>query len=1207
MSPPPPPSPVGSLAVVLPSLSAPSTGSASSSSIRRRSRAASYSAASFTPIAVARQAVPLNVADKDAAPTTAATSMIPGVDSTSSRPVVVAPPTETITVTTTTTLTTTKTTTIPTDPVTACNEASIMQLVNDSKDVRDAATTSTCTTTRTITSSALGKATTTTTTTMVDPTALKNKSSKHDMTGSSACSVVPTTAPSTTTSTAATASASSLTSLTSSSLSSASDSENSSEAVPKTPDTPTAPSVHIRTSQSTLPATAPSVEKIISVTPLSRPVESFLETSTIEPFPDVPEISPMNVPTTTATATNAATATTTHSRVNQLLSESMPAPSAPSVVAAPKTLPSIESKVKRLRQRSNTYGSRSTTSSGLSKDLKLSIDTKRANDNGLLAAAAPFSPLASSPLRATTTLEPEEPAAAAAAAAAVTAVTQPARRRGRANTITRIVVTQPSSMDNSAKSSSPLLTSQQTSSGSGNGSVSSGDENDSDSGTQGGSNGSGNTTKSSSTKRSFDHYPSVGELLWHNPLMYSDVRLRFEDNGVLASNCSLPTVLHLHSIVLLQARFFRDRLTKLDELDGSAPAPGPGNPVDLLIRLPAQVSRVEMCAFHLTIKLMYTKQFARELNNDLERAIGVLGVCNDLGFKEGVQASWCWLAQRCARDKRIRLWERLCDAYPTLERKFRSSVDTAAMRLLLTRSSNNSHNNAINVPSSTASTASAPLPLGASGHAVSSGFTSDEDIIPVAWPDLKVGASVEFQNTFSAQDNATTRAHQRRGMFLGPMRNVAMYGELSGGDNSRESSPRIIPSRTNSLPDVLRLGPPILESAEHNIPSDTNQLSASSSLDSTTATTAPSSPVESSNPANLTQIVMNATSIPMSNAIETNNATGISKNNGHGNTTGSNGTRGRRRSSFNPPRPSAKVLAQCSEPNDPATARRRVLIHWLAKFESRALDASVGHFSTTDHESGGSVAASPVSSRSSSPSRLNTAISAINPTATATTAAAPISTGHRRVASSSHPILIPPPVVEHPAETASDAAMNVSLSSSSLPASSSASLLSATNNSMMMMMTSPSRRRRASAQSPAPHLLDTVRQLVESNELTSAEAIGYVIRILEAVRLEQTSGPRPCMVLGSEAIDRSLTGVVKHALTAVERTRLSQWLDIQVQDEELLFQPMALTMNEFNGDKTFWFLRQTAEALRSLSQGMERSSSETKELEAFRTIFESSK
>jgi hypothetical protein len=989
----------------------------------------------------------------------------------------------------------------------------------------------------------------------------------------------------------------------------ASDSENSGESVPKTPDTPTPPPAHIHTSPSTLPTTATSVEKIISVTPLSELVEPFLETSAIEPFPDVPQISSVDVPTT------ATTATTTHDRVNQLVSESMPISTLP-VVAAPKAIPSIESKAKRLRQRSNTCGSRSITSNSSPKDLKLFIDTKRANDNGLLATAAPFSPLASSPLRATTTLQQEE---------SVPVVTQP-KRRGRANTITRIVVTQPSSTDSPVKASTPMLSSHlqlQQNNSINNSGTSSGDENDSDSGMLEDSSNSSSTAKDSSVKRSFDHYPSVGELLWHNPLMYSDVRLRFKDNGVLASSCSLPTVLHLHSIVLLQARFFRDRLTKLDELDGSAPAPGPGNPVDLLIRLPAQVSRVEMCAFHLTIKLMYTKQFARELNNDLERAIGVLGVCNDLGFKEGVQASWCWLAQRCARDKRVRLWERLCDAYPTLERKFRSSVDTPAMRLLLMRNSsaNNSHNT-INVPSSTVNTVSTSLPLGVSGHAVS-GFASDEDVIPVTWPDLKVGASVEFQSTSSVHDNATTRTHQRRGMFFGPMRNVAMYGELSGGDNSRESSPRIIPSRTNSLPDVLRLGPPILESAENDIPSDTNQstvldpsISRISVSSTAINTTAPSSPVEASNSTISTQIVMNTTSIPMSNAAETTNASSIatsslnsssnngsstssiSKNNGHGSTTG-NGTRGRRRSSFNPPRPSAKVLAQCSEPNDPATARRRVLIHWLAKFESRALDTSVGHFSVTDHESSGSIAVSPVTSRSSSPSRPITAI-----TSTINTATTTLGNGHRRVASSSHPILIPPPVVEHPTETA-NAKMNVALSSSSLPGSSSSLLLSAANNSMLI--TSPPRRRRTSAQSPAPHLLDTVRQLVESNELTSTEAIGYVIRILEAVRLEQTSGPRPCMVLGSEAIDRSLAGVVQHALTSVERTRLAQWLDVQVQDEELLFQPMALTMNDSNGDKPFWFLRQTTEVLRSLSHGMEQSLSETKELEVFRTIFESSK
>ncbi|KAI9591414.1 hypothetical protein BDF19DRAFT_426320 [Syncephalis fuscata] len=968
------------------------------------------------------------------------------------------------------------------DTVTACDEAKVIRLAKTSIGAGETATTSTCTTTRTITSSATNKAITTTTTTMVDPSASKISATKD----------IQSHAPSTSSATSSMYT---------------SDSECS-VPTPKTPDTPTP--VHIRISPPSLMHT--STEKMPTTLPAS--VESFLSTSSTEPFPDVPQMPLADV-------------SSIRGRVNELASESMQTTPAP--LPTPLSIPSANNGARRIRQRANTYGSRPMSISS-PKDIKLSIDTKRANENNLLAAAAaPFSPLASSPLRAATVLEPTDTEPAAS---------KPTRR-GRANTITRIVVSQASPNDNVVKSLPSHIMSSQT----GN---SSGDENDNDNSATGMAliDNEGNTK---STARSVEHYPSVGELLWHNPLMYSDVRLRFEDEGALAANCSLPTVLHLHSIVLLQARFFRDRLTNLDDMDGSAPAPGPGNPVDLLIRLPAHASKVQMNAFHLTIKLMYTKQFARELNSDLERAIGVLGVCNDIGFKEGVQSAWCWLAQRCIRDKRARLWERLCDAYPTIERKFRQTVDAPATRHLLARS---------NVPDIVA-----PTPI-----------TATTSLLP-AWPDLKVGASVEFRNANTPDASAALRMTQRRGLFFGPMRNVAMSGELSGGDNSRESSPRIKPSRPNSLPDVLRLEPPILELAENSsaTPSDAVEVEQKTEL---LTLTAPSSPVEQALPL-MPQPIMNAIPLSTSSLPDASIAGIVTGSLGRNGSAGS-GTRGRRRSSFNPPRPSAKVLAQCSEPNDPATTRRRVLIHWLAKFESRALDASVGHFPTSDNDMLGgsnSLSGSPINSRSSSPSRP---------------------TSHRRVASNSHPILIPPPVVEHPAEANT-------LLSTTMPSS---SLLSAAANSITA---SPPRRRRTSTQSPAPHLLDTVRQLVESGEVASAEAIGYIIRIMEAVRLEQTSGPRPCMVLGSEAIDRSLAGIIKHGLAAPERTRLAQWLDISGQDEEMLFQPMAInTTSDSNTEGAFWFLRQTTDTIRSLSHEAERSSSESKELDAFRSVFESS-
>ncbi|RKP13707.1 hypothetical protein BJ684DRAFT_15920 [Piptocephalis cylindrospora] len=72
---------------------------------------------------------------------------------------------------------------------------------------------------------------------------------------------------------------------------------------------------------------------------------------------------------------------------------------------------------------------------------------------------------------------------------------------------------------------------------------------------------------------------------------------------------------------------------------------------------------------------MYTKAFSREFHEDLTRAQRILRVCVELGFKEGIQESWLWLAQRCRRDGAISTWKDLTLTYPQLARRFSPAVE----------------------------------------------------------------------------------------------------------------------------------------------------------------------------------------------------------------------------------------------------------------------------------------------------------------------------------------------------------------------------------------------------------------------------------------------------------------------------------------------------------------------------------------------------
>ncbi|KAF0553860.1 hypothetical protein F8M41_019917 [Gigaspora margarita] len=168
-----------------------------------------------------------------------------------------------------------------------------------------------------------------------------------------------------------------------------------------------------------------------------------------------------------------------------------------------------------------------------------------------------------------------------------------------------------------------------------------------------------------------DNYPNVGELLWNDGKVYSDVRLTFEDRGVLTNSSGIPSELRLHSIVLFQSQFFKEQLSQPSSMLKRKIM----NEKQIIVRLPNHVNEEDIINFYSTLKLMYTKKWDSELANDLSKGVGCLSVCCEIGFQEGIEACWKWLVKKCNRDKNNEMMKLLIDAYPNLHDQFTHQVE----------------------------------------------------------------------------------------------------------------------------------------------------------------------------------------------------------------------------------------------------------------------------------------------------------------------------------------------------------------------------------------------------------------------------------------------------------------------------------------------------------------------------------------------------
>ncbi|CAG8733892.1 1204_t:CDS:1, partial [Cetraspora pellucida] len=180
---------------------------------------------------------------------------------------------------------------------------------------------------------------------------------------------------------------------------------------------------------------------------------------------------------------------------------------------------------------------------------------------------------------------------------------------------------------------------------------------------------------SQSQKTTISNYPSVGELLWDNGKMYSDVRLSFEDREGLAVRAGIPSELRLHSIVLFQSQFFKEQLSQTSSNISSLPKSNMRKEKQIIVKLPYRVNEEDMINFYCTLKLMYTKKWDSELANNLAKGVGCLSVCWEIGFHEGIEACWKWLVRKCSRDRNREMMKKLIDAYPRLHEKFTHQVD----------------------------------------------------------------------------------------------------------------------------------------------------------------------------------------------------------------------------------------------------------------------------------------------------------------------------------------------------------------------------------------------------------------------------------------------------------------------------------------------------------------------------------------------------
>ncbi|RIA97245.1 hypothetical protein C1645_752858 [Glomus cerebriforme] len=177
-------------------------------------------------------------------------------------------------------------------------------------------------------------------------------------------------------------------------------------------------------------------------------------------------------------------------------------------------------------------------------------------------------------------------------------------------------------------------------------------------------------SKQSSRNKRPKHYQSVGELLWQGGRMYSDVKLTFEDRGVLATRAGIPSELRLHSLVLFQSQFFKEQLSVTSTAVPTSPGSNINKEKQIIVRLPSRVTEEDMINFYCTLKLMYTKNWDIELANNLTKGVGCLSVCCEIGFHEGIEACWKWLVRKCNRDNNKEMMKRLIEAYPNLHEQF---------------------------------------------------------------------------------------------------------------------------------------------------------------------------------------------------------------------------------------------------------------------------------------------------------------------------------------------------------------------------------------------------------------------------------------------------------------------------------------------------------------------------------------------------------
>ncbi|KAI9183033.1 hypothetical protein H9P43_003949 [Blastocladiella emersonii ATCC 22665] len=189
---------------------------------------------------------------------------------------------------------------------------------------------------------------------------------------------------------------------------------------------------------------------------------------------------------------------------------------------------------------------------------------------------------------------------------------------------------------------------------------------------------------------------AIGAMLWRRGY-YSDVTLDFGASGTGSEPCAalgIPRFLYLHAAVLAQCGFFAAQLAHL--VRGASPFAGFGSgaaPRAMTVRVPDRPNREDMVAFYTTLRLLYTKRFTHEFSGarwapadheypdaqpvangealvavagGADLAVGVLAVCLEVEWDEGVRETWRWLVDYCARIQNDSLLGKLTTAYPEL-------------------------------------------------------------------------------------------------------------------------------------------------------------------------------------------------------------------------------------------------------------------------------------------------------------------------------------------------------------------------------------------------------------------------------------------------------------------------------------------------------------------------------------------------------------